>query len=140
MDVNEVDARIQEAVQTLRALPDGARPRDQAGWWPDIPKDWWTSYGTEDARTARIMPSSASIDRLAEVMTWMTWLPGAVSKLVWCRAGGVAWKPLIVRFGRSRTTLYRDWLAAHVLIAERVNSNRSRDIVHDRGQMKQKQA
>ncbi len=142
--VDEINERIREAMKTLRSLPDRNRPRDRGVWWPDIPADW-LGYGYTDARMMRIMPSARDIDRLDEVMTWMAWLPPKVGKLVAARAFDLPWRPLCERLGKSRTTLHRQWLAAHVLIAERagraeplgVVSKPTQDFVHGPGQVKQ---
>jgi len=131
----DVEDRIREAARTLRLLPStDARYRVALrAWWPDAP-DEWTAYAAADARTPRLVPSAGEIDRLDEVLTWMTALavgrlppklPGDTGRIVWARASGASW-PRIMRSrrarqrgGNSRESLRQIYRTGLVLVAIR---------------------
>lgn len=67
-----VRARLAEAMQVLRKLPDdaGSRPSTQLARWPDVVRDLAEAYGYGEAR-ARLRPTPAEIGRLDQTLPWL---------------------------------------------------------------------
>ena len=67
-----VRARLAEAMQVLRKLPDdaGSRPSTQLVRWPEVIHDLAEAYGYGEAR-ARLRPTPAEIGRLDETLPWL---------------------------------------------------------------------
>jgi hypothetical protein len=124
MSVVEVDERIVEAFQTLKALPDHARHRAIRSLWPEPMADrqeLWANYNRYDVEMPRIVPSSRDISRMEEVL--YEWLPGVINtfrttaqkrryhKVVALRAiGKLSWRQIGRRVGLSHTQAKRDYL------------------------------
>lgn len=115
-----VEARIEEAADTLRRLPE-ERVRTTRSTWPPIIRDFWEMYGVEPARLRLGPPSAAAIDRMDQTLEWLRWLEADDARIVWLRACDVRWKVICWRMGCDRPTLWRRWVAALVLIAGRLN-------------------
>ena len=133
-----IENRIREAAHTLRLLPspDGRYLTTIRAWWPDAPNEW-TAYNAVGATMPRLVPSAAEIDRMDQVLGWMTALakdrlpprlPSDTGRIVWQRAAGASW-PRIMRSrrawqpgGNSRESLRQVYKAGLVLIAFAANS------------------
>lgn len=120
-----VAVSLEEAADTLRRLPD---PRLQGYWssWPVIVRDFWEAYGWNDVRVRPSPPSPAAIDRMDEVLPWLQWLEPDDARLVWQRANGRPWKLIAYEFGVNRTTAWRRWTFAVILIATKLNTLKSK--------------
>ena len=134
--MERIEDRICEAARTLQLLPSpGARFLAQLrSWWPEAP-DEWSAYAAADAAVPRIIPTAAEIDRMDEVLAWMTALaidrlppklPADTGRIVWARAAGASW-PRIMRSrrakqrgGNSRESLRQVYKAGLYLVAKRM--------------------
>ena len=134
--MERIEDRICEAARTLQLLPSpGARFLAQLrSWWPEAP-DEWSAYAATDATVPRLIPTAAEIDRMDEVLTWMTVLainrlppklPADTGRIVWARAAGASW-PRIMRSrrakqrgGNSRESLRQVYKAGLYLVAKRM--------------------
>lgn len=114
-----VEDRIEEAADTLRRLPE-QKVQGFFGTWPPVVRDFWEAFGWEEARIRRGPPQPGAIDRMDEVMIWLTWLEADDARIVWLRACRTPWKLITWRFGMSRTTAWRNWVAALLTIAARL--------------------
>lgn len=115
-----VENRVIEAAVTLRRLPPDRWSRLNAlrVSWPDYVKDRG-AYGYNPTSRPRILPSSAEIDRLDEVMAWIgdhltpeavrgTNLPSDIARIVWLRAARTTWPRIsIIRQERYGVSLAR---------------------------------
>ena len=115
-----VEARVEEAADTLRRLPE-ERARTARSTWPPIIRDFWDMYGAEPARLRLGPPPAAAIDRMDQTLEWLRWLEPDDARIVWLRACGVRWKAICWRLGSDRQSLWRRWVAALTLIAGRLN-------------------
>lgn len=77
-----VRARLAEAMQVLRKLPDDAssRPSTQTVRWPEVVRDMAEAYGYGEAK-ARIRPTPAEIGRLDETLPWLFLIPDGQQRL-----------------------------------------------------------
>jgi Domain of unknown function (DUF6362) len=73
-----------------------------------------------NARTAA--PSPEAIDRMDEVLGWLSWLEPEERQLVWLRAEGLPWKRITHRLGIGRTTAWQRWTIALLKITTRLNA------------------
>ncbi len=120
---SEVEARLAEAADTLRRLPE----RRIGGYhksWPDFPLDPRDAYGWTETRMRRIPPSPTAIDRMEQTIHWLKWLEPDDAKLIWDRASGVIWKQICWRFGLGRTAAWERWVIALHLISLKLNDQR----------------
>lgn len=116
-----VEARLEEAADTLRRLPP-VKVQGYFSTWPPIIRDFWEAFGWHDAEARLGPPTPAAIDRMDETMLWLRWLEPDELRLVWLRAEGVRWKVIARRFGIDRSTAWRHWTYALIKIASRLNS------------------
>jgi hypothetical protein len=124
-----VEERIVEAADVLKQLP-GLRPQGYFGTWPEIQRTAKELAQAMPVPMRRPPPSSASISRMEETITWNAFLQREEVELMWARAEGVPWKHLCHRFGISRPTAYRRYDYALAVIAWRLNG---RQVHHRRG-------
>lgn len=116
----KVEARLEEAADTLRRLPT-QRIQQYRSTWPAVIRDAAEAYGWASIRIRLGPPAADAIDRMDECLEWFTWLDGDDSRLVWLRAAGVQWKLICSRIGVSRTTAWQRWVAALIVVATRMN-------------------
>ncbi len=115
-----VEARIEEAADTLRRLPE-ERGRTARSSWPPIIREFHDAYGVEPARLRLGPPPAAAIDRMDQTLEWLRWLEADDARIVWLRACDVRWKVICWRLGADRKTLWRRWVVALTLIVGRLN-------------------
>jgi hypothetical protein len=66
-------------------------------------------------------PPAAVITRMDEALEWPRWLDDPKDvRIVRARACGLPWKLLCYRFGAVRTTLWRRWSMAMILISAKL--------------------
>jgi len=116
-----VEARLEEAADTLRRLPK-VKVQGFLSTWPPIIRDFWEAFGWHDVEVRPGPPAPKAIDRMDESLRWMRWLEPEEVRLVWLRAEGVRWKAIAHRFGMDRSTAWRHWTYALIKIASRLNS------------------
>lgn len=112
-----VKDRLREAAETLNSLleldPDGF----------SLP--FLTTDGrTERGRAPSQLPRSDAVDRMCEVLTWMTWLEPDVARLAWTRAQGSSWKAMAFSLGVSVRTAQRQRRYAVSAILWRLHGRR----------------
>lgn len=117
-----VEARIEEAADTLRRLPE-QRLQTCRSTWPPIIRDFWEVYGAEPARLRLGPPPAAAIDRMDAALEWLRWLEQDDARIVWLRACGVRWKVIAWRMGVCRNKAWRTWVAALMAIATVLNQS-----------------
>ncbi len=115
-----VEARLAEAADTLRRLPE-ERVQGYFSTWPPVIREYWQAYGRSEVRVRPSPPSARAIDQMDEALQWLRWLEQEDAKLVWARAEGTPWKSICWRFGVGRTTAWERWVAALCVIAARLN-------------------
>lgn len=120
--IGDVEARFEEAAQTLRWLPVSAGARGYGSSWPEVVQSAHTAYGYDKARPLRVVPSAAAITRMEETFDWLHLVGPEEARLVWLRAEGVRWRFVCGRLGCSRSTAWRRWVAALQTIANRLNA------------------
>ena len=120
----QIEERLEEAADTLRRLPE-ERVRTARSGWPPIIREFHDAYGCEPARLHLGPPAAAAIDRMDQTLEWLRWLEADDARIVWLRACGIRWKPICHRFGVSRDTAWRHWMAALVTIAGKLNGSRA---------------
>ncbi len=82
MTLEDIEARIIEALDTLRRLPPVFR-KQRTGYWPDIVRTRADIFGqgtyyqhTADLNPTRRVPTGREIDRMDEVIEhWWRWIP-----------------------------------------------------------------
>lgn len=116
-----VEARLEEAADTLRRLP-AVKVQGYFSTWPPIIRDFWEAFGRHDAEVRLGPATPAAIDRMDETLLWLRWLEPDEVRLVWLRAEGVRWKLICARFGIGRTTAWYRWSTALGKIAVRLNA------------------
>lgn len=118
--VEQVAAHLEQAADTARRLPP-VRVQGHFNSWPVILRAHWEVLAAEDPPEQHFPPSPVVIDQMLETMRWVQWLKPAARHLVWIRARGTAWSVICKRTGYSRTTAWRKWQAALVIIANNLN-------------------
>ena len=103
----QVAARLAEAADTLRRLPDpdriyrmGARSA-----WPDVVRAAAEAYGAAPVRTRLGPPGPGAIDRLDHAMVWLGWLSEPQRRIAWALACGASVSGLARRIGCHRNTV-----------------------------------
>lgn len=128
---DDVEQRLEEAIDTLRRLPDRERGmlRSMRSHWPDVVRDWADVWGEAVAAGQfRAMsvhpgaPDAAAIDRMDETLPWLGWLDHQKRRVVWARINGANWWVIagLIRKGeRTARRRYEDGLS---FIAARLNA------------------
>tara|TARA_R110002073_G_scaffold303806_1_gene472267 strand:+ start:4887 stop:5345 length:459 start_codon:yes stop_codon:yes gene_type:complete len=120
LSTTEIEDRFEEAAQTLRRLP-GDRIGGYASSWPPIVRDAREAYGYNPQRMPRIAPSPQAISRMEECFDWLGWLDDPEdARIVWLRAEGVRWRQICIRIGCVRSTAWRRWATALLMIQKRL--------------------
>ncbi len=115
-----VEARLEEAADTLRRLPPGRR-RPQLTSWPDTVRDPGEAYGYERTTVRPGPPPPGAISRLDEVLGWLAPVDPADRRILWARARGSSWRRIEDEEGRSAPTLRKAWRQALARLARRAN-------------------
>ena len=112
---------LEQAADTIRRLPP-VKVQGHASSWPQIVRDFWEAYGWDETRVRLGPPSAAAIDQMDVTLLWLRWLEPDDARLVWKRANGRHWKVIAHEYGIDRTTAWRRWMYALVVIAARLNA------------------
>ena len=115
-----VEGRLAEAAEVLSRLPE-ERVQGYFNAWPEVVRSYWEAFARNEPTLRRPWPSPAAITRMEETFLWLRWLEPDDARLVWDRADGAPWKVICWRFGKSRATAWRHWVAALAVIAEQLN-------------------
>ena len=117
---DEVANRFHEAAITARRLPP-VRVQGYFNTWPPIVRQAWEVLGADDAIYRSYPPTPQAVERMLEAMRWVQWLEVEQRYLVWMRADGYRWREITRRFGCDRTTAWRRWNIALLVVSERLN-------------------
>ncbi len=117
---DEVANRFHEAAITARRLPP-VRVQGYFNTWPPIVRHAWEVLGADDAIYRSYPPTPQAVERMLEAMRWVQWLEVEQRYLVWMRADGYRWREITRRFGCDRTTAWRRWNIALLVVSERLN-------------------
>jgi len=105
LDDRALKAALEEAAQTLRALP-SARRRPRLSAWPDVVTDSVSLLApSEKTQNRPAPPSPRAIDRMDRVLGWLMVCSLEERRILWARACRVPWRRLEAAHGRSHTTL-----------------------------------
>ena len=115
-----VEAWLAEAADVLARLPD-ARMRGYVTSWPPMVREFWESFGWQEAVLKRPPPSAAAIDRMDMALRWLLWLDPVDARIVWLRACGRPWKEVCWQSGLARAAANQHWLFALCVIAWKLN-------------------
>ncbi len=113
--IHEVEARFIEAAETARRLPP-VRVQGYSNVWPALLRAAPERRAAEDG-VHHIQPTPVAIDRMLEVMRWVQWLDPESRHLVWMRADRYEWKDVCRRIGCDRSTAWRRWKRALMVVA-----------------------
>ncbi len=117
---DEVASRFHEAAVTARRLPP-VRVQGYFNTWPPSALQSWEVLGADEVIYRPFPPSPQAVERMLEAMRWVQWLEVEQRHLVWMRADGYRWREITRRFGCDRTTAWRRWNIALLLVSERLN-------------------
>lgn len=115
-----VETYMAEAADVLARLPD-ARMRGYVTSWPPMVREFWESFGWQEAVLKRPPPSAAAIDRMDMALRWLLWLDPVDARIVWLRACGRPWKEVCWQSGLARAAANQHWLFALCVIAWKLN-------------------
>lgn len=110
--VDDLKARLAEATETMRLLPQ-VGPKGHRALWPFVIHDPQDAYGWDHAEAKPGPPSSLAITRMDECLEWLRQLSGTKARIVWWRAENVPWKVVCKRIGKKRNwanTVYKQSL------------------------------
>ena len=105
--------QMMAAAMTLRTLPRDqlAIPNGIRSAWPDMIQESAILYG-KTRPTSRIRPHAKATDSMDDMLTLLWYVDHEARQLVWARANNIPWRVLVTRFGKSRTSLNRDYKKA----------------------------
>jgi hypothetical protein len=109
-----VSERFEEAADVLARLP--------AERVPGMHDLWRRIVGAPVTSGRPAAPPPEAIDRMDEVLGWLSWLEPEERRIVWLRADGLPWKRITHRLGIGRTTAWQRWTAALLKIASRLSA------------------
>jgi hypothetical protein len=102
-------------------MPLQGRPSQPHSPWPDAPDSPSEAYGYTTQRLMPLPPQPRAVSELDDVLPWLLVLDDTERRLVWARAGGVAWARLAREFGLSVGQLrYRHDTAIDRVVAQAV--------------------
>jgi len=126
----DVAERLNEAIRTLAALPDGERRwlRARMTQWPALAPASEELFALlvarggepEPVRARPPAPSPEAIDRMLPTLAWLSWLDRRQRQVILARAHRVSWWKLSARFGVSERSVQRWHAEAVALIARRL--------------------
>lgn len=118
----DVAARFAEAAEIGRRLP-RVRVQGYFNVWPVFAREMWEA-GPDDGPAYRpLPPTPQAIDRMMETMRWVLWLEEEQRQMVWMRAKRFEWKSICRRFGCDRTTAWRRWQKALLVVVVQLNTS-----------------
>ncbi len=118
-----VETYMVEAADVLGRLPN-VKVHGYASTWPPILREFWESFGWQEAVLRRPPPSAAAIDRMDMALQWLGWLDPVDARIIWLRASGKRWKEVCWTSGLARAAAHQHWLFALCFIAWKLNGQR----------------
>jgi len=118
--IEDVAARFEEAATTGRRLPP-VRVQGYFNTWPTIVRQQWELFSADEPVYRPIPPSPQAVERMLETMRWVLWLEIEERHLIWMRAKRYGWRAITIRFACDRTTAWRRWRRALLVVSDRLN-------------------
>jgi hypothetical protein len=118
--MDDVAVRFAEAAETARRPP-RVRVQGYFNVWPEFKREPWEVMGAPEEGYRPLPPSPEAVERMLEAMRWVQWLEIEQRHLVWMRARHDEWKSICRRLGCDRTTAWRRWQRALLLVVDRLN-------------------
>ncbi|PWR24009.1 DUF6362 family protein [Zavarzinia compransoris] len=118
-----VAARLEEAADTLRRLPD-TETKYRLGLrsaWPDVVRESVAVQASTGVRVRLGPPSPGAIDRLEATIGWLSLLTEAQRRIAWALASGISAARLARMIGCHRNTIANRQAAALRIIAGHLN-------------------
>ncbi len=106
----EIEARVIEAVDTLKRLPE-KQIRRQVTKCPQFVRASHEAYGYAAAGVRLAPAPPEAITRMDETLDWFRLLPRDAQRIMWSRANGFSWRRIAAFVGKSPNTC-RAWYAA----------------------------
>lgn len=119
--IDDVAARFAEAADVGRRLP-SVRVQGYFNTWPAIVHREWETLSATEKPLQHLPPTPAAIERMLETIRWTQWLEEEQRHLVWMRAKQYEWRDICRRFGCDRTTAWRRWHKALLIVALNLNT------------------
>ena len=113
--MDAVAARFAEAAETARRLPSG-RGQGYFNSWSMLAFQVPDRYPDPQRSCRPIPPGPADIERMLETMRWVQWLDPESRHIVWMRADRYGWKEVCRRIGCDRSTAWRRWKRALMVV------------------------
>ena len=113
--MDAVAARFAEAAETARRLPSG-RGQGYFNSWSMLAFQVPDRYPDPQHIGRPISPGPADIERMLETMRWVQWLDPESRHIVWMRADRYGWKEVCRRIGCDRSTAWRRWKRALMVV------------------------
>lgn len=114
--MDAVAARFAEAAETARHLPPG-RGQGYFNSWSMLAFQVPDRYPDPQHIGRPMPPGPADIERMLETMRWVQWLDPESRHIVWMRADRYGWKEVCRRIGCDRSTAWRRWKRALMVVA-----------------------
>ena len=116
----ELEDRFEEAVSTLRRLPD-KRPRGHFNVWPAIARTAWEIMAMEP-QPMKVWATPESISRMEQCFDWMLLLEPEDAKIVWMRAEKRSFRSIARGLGTYPMSAWRRWVRSLLLIADHLEA------------------
>ena len=113
--MDAVAARFAEAAETARSLPPG-QGQGYFNSWSMLAFQVPDRYPDPQHIGRPISPGPADIERMLETMRWVQWLDPESRHIVWMRADRYGWKEVCRRIGCDRSTAWRRWKRALMVV------------------------
>ena len=123
--LDDVSARFYEAAITARRLPP-VRVQGYFNCWPAFARSEWEAYSADEPVRLSFPPTPEEVERMLETMQWVLWLEVEQRHLVWMRAKRYGWREIGIRFACDRTTAWRHWQCAMLVIVDHINKASSK--------------
>jgi hypothetical protein len=116
--LEDVKKRFEEAVTTLRHLPNEIRLGTRSTNWEYV---YDKSEILRHEPSLELHASGDAIDRLDETMEWLLWISEKQRYIIWARAENKPWKMICAKHGCTRSTANRHWHTGLNTIALQLN-------------------
>ena len=114
--MDAVAARFAEAAETARHLPPD-RGQGYFNSWSMLAFQVPDRYPDLQYIGRPMPPGPADIERMLETMRWVQWLDPESRHIVWMRADRYGWTEVCRRIGCDRSTAWRRWKRALMVVA-----------------------
>ena len=116
-----VAAFLADAAQRHGSLGERELPETLKTWSKVTHPGLDMHFDAKRASRSRPLSPRAMAQRKA-ALCWLQWLDDDVQRMAWDRANGRPWKAIAHAHGVDRSTAWRRWTCAMVMIAARLNA------------------